>query len=77
MRDIFPYFRKNENEPYYRERIEKILKGVPKSSGGKKVSKITHKIVGGLSQIGTRRAPGCSIIVYFSSTLQYSCRALR
>jgi len=40
IRDIFPYFRKNEKEPYYKARIDEILKGVPMSSSGKKVSKI-------------------------------------
>ena len=34
MRDIFPYFRKSETEPYYKERIENVLQGVPMSSGG-------------------------------------------
>ncbi|KAA6329198.1 hypothetical protein EZS27_021970 [termite gut metagenome] len=40
MRDIFPYFRKAETDKYYNTRIENVLKGVPMSSGGKKVSRI-------------------------------------
>lgn len=40
MRDIFPYFKKHVSDQYYRERIDNILKGVPMSSGGKKVSRI-------------------------------------
>jgi len=37
-KDIFPYYRVNENldEPYFRERIDILLSGVPLSSGGAK-----------------------------------------
>ncbi|KAA6334355.1 hypothetical protein EZS27_017317 [termite gut metagenome] len=43
MRDIFPYFRKAETDKYYSTRIEDVLKGVPMSSGGKKVSRIAGR----------------------------------
>lgn len=37
-KDVFPYYRANENpnEPYFRERIDVLLAGVPISSGGAK-----------------------------------------
>lgn len=37
-KDVFPYYRANENpnEPYFRERIDDLLVGVPLSSGGAK-----------------------------------------
>jgi energy-coupling factor transporter ATP-binding protein EcfA2 len=37
-KDVFPYYRVNENpnEPYFRERIDGLLAGVPISSGGAK-----------------------------------------
>lgn len=40
MRDIFPYFRNNEFQKYYKGRIDDILSGVPMSSGGTKISRI-------------------------------------
>lgn len=35
MRDIFPFFRNNEREKYYSERIEEILKDVPRTRTGR------------------------------------------
>lgn len=35
MRDIFPFFRNNEREKYYSERIEDIIKDVPRSRTGR------------------------------------------
>jgi len=35
MRDIFPYFRNNERERYYSERIEEIIQDVPRSRTGR------------------------------------------
>jgi len=40
MRDIFPYFRNNELDKNFKDRIEDVLRGVPMSSGGAKISKI-------------------------------------
>ena len=40
IRDIFPFFRNNEREKYYAERIDELTKSVPKSSGGVKNLKI-------------------------------------
>ncbi len=40
IRDIFPFFRNNEREKYYVERIDELTKSVPKSSGGVKNLKI-------------------------------------
>lgn len=40
LRDIFPYFRNNEKEKYFSERIEELVKSVPKSSGGAKKLKM-------------------------------------
>jgi len=40
IRDIFPFFRNNEREKYYAERIDELTKSVPKSSGGAKNLKI-------------------------------------
>ena len=37
-RDIFPYFRNNEAEEYFKNRIENITAGVPLSSGGAKAA---------------------------------------
>jgi energy-coupling factor transporter ATP-binding protein EcfA2 len=37
-RDIFPYFRNTEREPYFKDRIDSYTAGVPMSSGGAKVA---------------------------------------
>lgn len=37
-RDIFPYFRNNEAEEYFKNRIDNITAGVPLSSGGVKAA---------------------------------------
>lgn len=37
-RDIFPYFRNNEAEEYFKNRIDTITSGVPLSSGGVKIA---------------------------------------
>lgn len=44
-RDIFPYFRNNEAEEYFKNRIENITAGVPLSSGGVKVASGSAKRV--------------------------------
>ncbi|MFN0203225.1 MAG: AAA family ATPase [Bacteroidia bacterium] len=35
-KDIFPFYRESATQAYYRERIDKLIKGVPQSSGGAK-----------------------------------------
>jgi energy-coupling factor transporter ATP-binding protein EcfA2 len=44
-RDIFPYFRNDEAENYFKERIDSFTAGVPMSTGGVKVASGTVKRV--------------------------------
>lgn len=44
-RDIFPYFRNSEREPYFKDRIDSYTAGVPMSSGGVKVTSGSRKTI--------------------------------
>ncbi len=44
-RDIFPYFRNSEREPYFKDRIDSFTAGVPRSSGGAKVTGGSRKTI--------------------------------